>query len=239
MNFIGGVNRILQLNGIIRGDTDLLVTFSDTNHNSTSTLAQLAIQTEITELSSKGQLPYQHNISSTLTMVSGQRSYAFPANFIQLWGDPPFFYDPIAEFTVLQYAGGENQLRTDILTYRTDQGYPLFFYFELGTTQQVSFYPVPDSQRNGLVLDYDYSSSVNVSNSTDTLPLATTDQAYAFVEMASRRFKFLFEGKIDVPMDSDAVYREARARLFSLLGWKQPPRKYGSGYVSGMNIVTF
>jgi hypothetical protein len=71
---------------------------------------------------------------------------------------------------------------------------------------------------------------VNVSSSTDNIPLATTDQQYAFTEMAARRFKFLFEGKVDIPMDQDPVYREARSRLFSLLKWKQPPRSYGRTY---------
>lgn len=239
MQFIDGVNRILRINGLIRGDTDLLTTFSDTNHASTSQMAQISIQTEITELSSKSNFPYQHKTTGSLTMVSGTRTYALAADFIQLWGRPAFFYDAASQFTILQYPGGENRLRTDIQTYRTDPGYPLFYYFELSTTQEVSFYPVPSTNFNGLVLVYDYSAAVNVVNSTDTLPLQTTDQAYAFIDMAARRFKFSYEGKIDVPMDSDPVYREARARLFSLMGWKQPPRAYGKSYVPAQDLYKF
>jgi hypothetical protein len=239
MSFIDGVNRILRINGIIRGDTDPLLTFSDTNHNSTSQLAQIAIQTEITELSSKAEFPYQHKINGSLTMVTGQRTYALASDFIQLWGIPAFFYDTVSQFTIYMYPGGENQLRTDIQTYRTDPGYPLWFYFELGTTQQVSFYTVPSVTYNGLVLTYDYSSSVNVINAIDVLPLSTTDQQYAFIDMACRRFKFLYEGKVDIPMDSDPVYREARARLFSLMGWKQPPKLYGKTYVPAQDMYRF
>ena len=239
MNFLAGVNRILRANGIIRGDTDTLASFSDTAHNSTSQLAQIAIQTEITELSSKSNFPYQHKTTGTLTMVAGTRTYALATDFIQLWGRPAFFYDAASQFTILTYPGGENRLRTDIQTYRTDPGYPLFFYFELSTSQEVSFYPVPSTTYNGLVLIYDYSAAVNVLVETDTLPLQTTDQSYAFVDMASRRFKFLFEGKIDIPMDSDPVYREARARLFSLMGWKQPPRAYGKSYVPAQDLYKF
>jgi len=84
---------------------------------------------------------------------------------------------------------------------------------------------------NNRTLAYDYNGAVNVSASTDTIPFATTDQQYAFCEMAARRFKFLFEGKVDVPMDSDPVYREARSRLFALMKWKQPGRRYGRVYV--------
>jgi len=237
--FLNCVNRILQLNGLIRGDTDLLTGFTDQNHASTAAIAQIAVQTEITELSSKGELPYQHKTSGSITLATSTRTYSFPTDFVQLWGDPPFIYDATQNTQLLQYQGGENQLRNDILTYRTDPGAPFFWYFELGTSQQVSFYPVPDSSVNGRALTFDYSASVNVSNSSDTMPLATTDQQYAFTEMAARRFKFLYEGKVDIPMDSDPVYREARSRLFALLKWKQPAKRYGKVYVSGYDLMRY
>ena len=94
MDFISAVNRMLRHNGLIRGDTDPLVTFADTSHNSTSQLAQIAVQSEIAELSSRGLLPYQHTIQATLSMVTSTRSYALPAAFIQLWGNPPFSSTP-------------------------------------------------------------------------------------------------------------------------------------------------
>jgi hypothetical protein len=149
-----------------------------------------------------------------------------------MWATNPFFYDSTNQYQIPPYPGGEEVLRQAIYTYRTDPGYPLYFYFELGTTQKVSFYPVPTISENNRALAYDYSGAVNVSASTDALPLATTDQQYAFTEMAARRFKFLFEGKVDKPMDTDPVYREARSRLFALLKWKQPARSYGRNYVS-------
>lgn len=232
MNFLSCVNRILQLNGIIRGDTDVLTAFTDTNHASTSSIAQIAVQTEITELSSKGNLPYLHKTTGTISLATGTRTYSLATDFIAMWGKDPFFYDGTQNMQIFQYPGGEEQLRQDILTYRTDPGGPLYFYFELATTQEVSFYPVPNASVNGRSLAYDYSGAGNVSAYTDTIPLATTDQAYAFTEMAARRFKFLFEGKVDIPMDQDSVYREARSRLFSLLKWKQQPRKYGRRYLT-------
>lgn len=232
MQFIDCVNRILRINGLIRGDTDPLTTFADTNHASTSQIAQIAVQTELTELSSRGELPYQHKETGSITLATGTRTYNLASDFIQLWGSAPFFYDSTSNYQIPPYPGGEEQLRSDIPTYRTDPGYPMYWYFELGTGQQVSFYAVPDSSLNGRALSYDYSASVNVSNATDTLPFATTEQAYAFTEMAGRRFKFLFEGKVDIPMDQDPVYREARSRLFALLKWRQPSRAYGRRYVT-------
>ena len=239
MNFLGAVNRIMQLNGLIRGDTDLLVSFTDTNHASTSAIAQIAVQNEITELSSKGTLPYQHKTDQTITLATGTRTYALASDFVQLWGDRPFFYDKTQNNQIFEYQGGENQLRNDILTYRTDQGTPTYFYFELGTTQQVSFYLVPDSSVNGRLFYYDYQASVNVVNSSDTIPLTTTDQQYAFCEMAARRFKFLYEGKLDIEVETDGVYRAARSRLYALLKWKQASRRYGRTYMSGNDAITF
>jgi len=231
MTFIDLVNRMLRQNGIIRGDTDVLTTFSDTSHNSTSQIAQIAVQSEISELSSRGLLPYQHTIQAALTMATSTRSYSLPDAFIQMWGDPPFFLDTTQNYRIFEYPGGEDQLRNDILTYRTQAGAPIWFYFELGTTQKVSFFPVPDATINGRVLNYDYEASVNVILSSDTIPLPTVDQQYAFCDMVCRRFKLLFEGKIDTPVDTDPIYREARARLYALIKGKQPSGSYGSVYM--------
>jgi hypothetical protein len=231
MQFLGAVNRILQLNGLIRGDTDTLTSFADTNHASTSSIAQIAVQNEITELTSRGVLPYQHNITGSITLVNGTRSYALPSDFVQMDGQDPFFFDATQNYQLFQYPGGEERLRQEILTYRTDAGAPLYWYFELGTTQKVSFYLVPDSSVNGRALTFDYVAYANVANASDTIPFVTVDQQYAFCEMAGRRFKYLFEGKTDIEMDQDAPYRSARSRLFALLKMKQPSKKYGKVYV--------
>lgn len=239
MIFLDAVNRILRLNGLIRGDTDILSSFSDTNHNSSSAIAQIAVQDEIGELTGRGLLPYQHKEQQVVTLLTGVRVYSYPADFVQMWGEPAFFYDSAQNNQIYEYPGGEDNLRTSIFTYRTDAGYPIWFYFILSTTRQFAFYPVPDAQRNGTTFTYDYSASVNVLASTDTIPLFTTDQQYAFCDMAARRFKFIYEGKIDIPVDTDSVYREARARLFALLRGKQPATRYGKVYVTPWGRSSF
>lgn len=231
MTFLELVNRMLRHNGMIRGDTDTLTSFSDTNFGSSSQIAQIAVQAEIAELSSRGLLPYQHTIQASLVMATATRSYAYPAAFIQLFGDPPFFLDDTQNFRIFEYPGGENQLRNDITTYRTQAGMPVYWYAERGTTQKVSFFPVPDLSVNGRTLSYDYEASVNVILSSDTVPLPTVDQQYAFATMATRRFKLLFEGKIDTPIESDPIYRSARSTLYALIKGKQPSSRYGSVYV--------
>lgn len=228
--FLAAVNRMLRTNGFIRGDTDVLTSFSDTNHNSSSQLCQIAVQNELSELMGRSLIPSQHTITGTLTMVTNTRSYALPSDFIQLWGQNPFFYDESQNNHIFEYAGGEDQLRSDVYNYRTQYGYPQFWYWQLGATQSVSFFLVPDASVNGRAFTFDYSANVQVTNSTDLLPFTTDNQCFAFIEMAARRFKFLFEGKVDQPVDADPVYRDARSRLFSLINGKQPSSRYGSFY---------
>ena len=228
--FLSAVNRILRENGIIRGDTDPLTSFSDTAHNSTSQIAQIAVQNELSELMSRSILPYSHKTNGSVTWATGTRSYALPSDFIQFWGDPPVLYDSVQNNHLFQYPGGEDQLKSEIYTYRTQTGYPQYWYFELGTTQQISFYLVPDASVNGRSITFDYTSDNQVSAASDPLPFTTTNQDYAFIDMAARRFKFLFEGKVDQPMEGDPVYKEARARLFSLIKGKMPSRRYGAVY---------
>ena len=231
MTFIDAVNRILRVNGLIRGDTDTLTAFTDQSHNSSSSIAQIAVQNEISELTGRNLLPAQFT-SDSITLLTGTRTYSFPADYIKIAGEPPFFLDTTQNVEIYEYPGGWNQLRTDIYDYRTQSGNPIYFYFEPSSAAKVSFFQVPDSSVNGRSLTYDYWASENVSASTDNIPLSTTDQQYAFCDMAGRRFKFLFEGKVDVPVDSDPVYREARSRLLALLGRKQTQTRYGKTYVS-------
>ena len=228
--FLNGVNRILQVNGIIRGDTDTLSSFTGGEHSATSAIAQVAIQSELADIMSRGLLPYEKVINATITLATGVRSYAFPSNFNSLYGEPPMFFDSKSVNHIFEYPGGENMLRNAIWTYRTDPGYPMWWYFEEGTTQQVSFYPVPDATRDGLVLYYDYNSDVNVSASTDVIPLTTNNQFYAFIDAAAIRMKNIFEGKTDDDLEKSPSYLAAKARLFRLIKGKQPQQFYGHSY---------
>lgn len=239
MSFLDCVNRILRIQGFIRGDTDPLTSFSDSSHNSSSAIAQIAVQEEIADLTGRGLLPYQKKEQQTITLATGTRTYSLPSDFTQMWGDPPLFYDSAQNNQIFEYPGDEKRLSMDILTYRTDSGYPMFFYFPDGTTRTVAFYPVPDSSINGKALTYDYLASVNVSASSDTIPLTTTDQQYAFARAASRRFKFLYEGKTDQDINKDAVYLDARSTLFALLKNKKPAGHYGKNYVATTGMDRF
>ncbi len=227
--FIDAVNRILRITGFIRGDTDVLTSFNDTNHNSTQNICQIAIQSELADLIGNSLIPYEHK-TGTITLATNTRSYALPTDFIRLWGDPGFFYDSTQNNIIWEYPGGENQLRDEIYNYKTEYGYPNYFYFEQTTTKQASFFLVPDSTVNGRVLTLDYEADVNVSNSTDILPFQNGNEDYAFCDMAARRFIGMYEKK-DMDLDKDPQYRNAKARFLNLIKPKNPSGFYGRQYV--------
>lgn len=230
LTFLDAVNRVLRINGFIRGDTDVLTAFTDTNHNATSNIAQIAIQSEILELASNALLPYE-KADGTITAVTNQRTYTLASDFVRLFGDQPFFLDATQNYQIFQYPGGEDKLRNDVINYKSQYGSPNWFYFEQQTTKAVSFFLIPDSSINGRVFSYAYEKSVTPILSTDLMPFQRDDEVYAFCDAASRRFKYLYEGKNDIPVEQDPVYKNATARLMQLIKGKNSARRYGKTYV--------
>ena len=83
MNFLGAVNRVLRHEGVISGDDDNLVTFSDTQHAATSQLAQIAIQDELTELISAELLPQHAPTQTTVPTATSTRTYSLASDFVR------------------------------------------------------------------------------------------------------------------------------------------------------------
>ena len=228
MIFLDAVNRILRLNAIIRGDTDLIATFSDTAHNATLNLAIVAVQDELGDMISDKLIPYEL-ASGTLAMVSGTRTYALATDFIRFYGHA-FFLDGTRE--IFEYHGGREQLQVDVPNYKTVSGTPNWWYWEPASTKQVGFYQIPNA---AATYSYDYEKSVMVTNSTDTLPLHNVEENNQFCIMCSRRFKVLFEDTekmtdIVAVLDSDQTYRRAKRALFQLIKGENSPTKYSPTY---------
>jgi len=227
-DFIAGVNRLLRINGIIRGDDDAITTFSDTQHSSDIQMAQIAIQDELGEIVSENLIPYEHT-TDTISLVTNTRSYAIASDFIRFFGVASF-YDSTDNVRIYEYRGGEQALMNYDYNYKTTQGTPVYWYWDYTTTKKVAFYNVPDSTHNGRSLSYDYEKSVNVTNATDTLPLHNNEEYYAFVQMASRRFKFMIERKDQGLLTEDSTYNNAKARLYNFLRPANPSNQYGKRY---------
>lgn len=229
MNFIGAVNRVLRSNGVIKGDDDVLSTFSDLQHNATSNLAQIAIQSELNELIGERMIPYER-ANSSVTLVTDTRAYALATDFIRLYGDPGYFYNATQNRAVYAHPGGENALRNEVVQYKTQSGGLVSWYMEDATTKKIAFYQVPASANNGEIWTYDYEKDVSVTNSTDTLPFQTESEAQSFCDAAGRRFKYLFEDSSEAKVVNDMVYMAARARLYQLIARTNPSRSYTTQY---------
>lgn len=233
MTFIDAVVRILRLNGHIRGDTDAPTSFSDTTHNATMQIAQIAVQDELTNLAADRTLPYE-KASTSITLATSTRTYSLPGDFISFFGTP-HFYDATDNRILLEFPGGLEQLQLIDYKYQTTTGTPNYWYFEPASTKKVSFYQVPNSTYNGRSLSYDYETSILVTLSSDTMPLHNTEENNAFCAMAGRRFKFLFEDvkdKQDIQgiLENDLSYRTAKGTLLRLISGKNPPGSYAPRY---------
>ena len=230
MQFVDAVNRIFRQNGILRGDTDDITTFSDTAHSSTIQLARLAVENELVELVSDRLIPKERKTTGSLSLMASTRTYSLATDFVRFYGTP-HLYDSANGRQVYEYDGGLEKLQTDIFTYATQTGYPAWWYWEPGNTtyKQIGFFLVPDGS---YTMTYDYEASVLISAYTDNLPFHNDEEDYTFCEMAGRRFKFMFEdtkneADIATILYKDLTYKTAKARLMNLLKGQNPSRSYG------------
>ena len=231
MNFLAGVNRVLQSTGWLRGDTDPVTSFTDLQHGSTVSNAQIAIQDELNELISDTLLPYEKTTTGSITTTAStpsslNRSYSLPSDFIRFYGTA-MLYESTSNLELFEYPGGEDKLRRDIFNYRSNIGNPYCWYFELGQTKKISFFNVPQEAKT---YTFDYEASVAVVNTTDTLPFITEAEAQAFIRLASRRFQLITNGEDIGKLPSDPERMAAKATLAALIAGKNPPRGWAPRY---------
>lgn len=226
IEFIDAVNRILRINGVIRGDDDAITTFSDTQHSGDIQIAQIAIQDELVELISDKLIPYEHT-TGTITLSTSTRSYALASDFIRFF--EPSFYDATDNVRYWEFKGGEQALMLCDYQYKTTEGSPMYWYWDNTNAKKVAFYNIPSASYNGRSLSYDYEKSVTVANSTDTLPFHNVEEYYAFCSMAARRMEAMMKGG-QADLNMDPVYNSARARLLNLIRPTSPCNSYGKQY---------
>lgn len=236
MTLLECVNRILRMNAIIRGDTDPVVTFSDTAHNASLNIAIIAVQNELIRLVAKRLIPKERSTSGSISFVTNTRTYDLASDFIRFYGTP-HFYNATQNRQIYEYPGALQKLQTDIFNYETQYGHPNWWYWEPvdSTNKKVGFFTVPSSSENGQAWTYDYEASVMVSSASDNLPFHNDEESYTFSEMASRRFKFMFEdvknqSDVQAILDADTSYKSATATLYQLLNGQNAAKSYGAVY---------
>jgi len=232
--FLDVVNRVLRINTVIGADDDDLTTFDDTQHVATLQIAKIAIQSTLTELTSDRIIPYEE-ADGTITVATGTRLYALPADFIRFKGENAFLLkldgsNNSENITVGEYPGGEEKLRRQILDYREQPGEPRWFYQVMSSTKQIGLYQVPDSSVDGVIYRFPYEKSVYVSVAADTMPFTTQQESDAFSDMAARRFQFMFTSQPIEGLERDSVYAVGKANLMNLLRRTNPSGSYGYTY---------
>ena len=228
MDFLGTVNRVLVNNTIIKGDDDLILAFSDAQHEAMIRFARNAITSELNNLAAFFTFPVE-KVPGTIITVAGQRQYDLPSDFVKFWGSNPYLSlegDPSQR--CYEWRGGEENLRQQQYRYDIDQGFEQWWYYEDSTAvKRLNFYQVPDAIRTW---NFVYEKEVGVSVAADVMPFQTEQEAEAFADMCARRFKFMI-GENDVAnLEMDAEYTFARSTLFNLVGAKNRRAKYGRKY---------
>jgi len=226
MTLIQAIARIMRIEGIIRGDTDAPTSLSDLQHGATINIGAIAVQDELVEISSDVMIPYEKDATGSIATVASTRSYALASNFVRFVGRP-MLYCAADNFQMFEYPGGENKLKLDVPNYKTNPSTPSAFYFENGTTKQISFYPVPQDAKT---YAYDYEKDISVTAAVDTLPFHNEIEAQAFCRLAARRFKYIYQGLDIADLDKDTERAKAKTVLFDLLVGKNPPRHYAPIY---------
>jgi len=226
MTLITAIGRLMENQGIIRGDTDSPTTLSDLQHGATIRLARNAVQDELNELISDSLIPSEHAGTGSIVTVSGTRSYSLPSDFIRMFGRG-YLMDSTNNNWISEYPGGEIKLQAVYNNYKTQQSDPISWYFDLTTTKKIAFWPVPQSAKT---YTFDYERDVSVTDAGDTLPFHNESEAQAFCRLAGRRFKFMYEGMDLALLSVDPEHLKAKATLFNLIRGTNPPTRYAPVY---------
>lgn len=233
--FVDAVNRVLRLEGILRGDDDIIADFTSTQHAASIEFAKIAIQDELAWVTEADGVDIpQERTTGTVTTVTSTRVYSLPTDFLRLTGEEKMWEldsSGEADNTFISEID-EVYLRDRVnASYESLAGTPTFFYFTDGSINQVGMYPVPDN--TGDVYKFWYDKSVNVTTSTATMPFVSTEQFNAFCNSAARVFKFLRLG----PQERNALYPNGierdpvldakRSTMIRQFKRNNPPKRYG------------
>lgn len=235
--FVDAVNRVMRLEGILRGDDDNISDFTSTQHAASIEFAKIAIQDELGWLSYQVDLPYEQT-TGTVTLGTDTRLASMPTDFLRFTDEAKLY--PLDASSDVEGdwipKAEESYVRRMNPSYESVGGTPSWFYFVGGTTTQIGFYPVPQSSNNGKVYKFWYDKSTDVTTSTDTIPFIKTGEYNAFTEAAARKFKFIRLG----PQERDALFPNGierdpvlegkRAAVIRLLLPNKPSERYGRRY---------
>ena len=232
MTFLECVNRMLRLATVMQWDDADITSFTNTQHSGTIALARQAVQHVVNELVGDNFL-WPEDATGELTTVAGQRTYSLASDFVRFQDNVPWVMklegttgsDADGQF-VTEYIGGENQIQKAIPHYTSDTGNPVWFYFT--GDREIGLFQIPDT--SSVIYRYLYEKDVMVTSETDSLPFDSDQKAFAFTDMATRIFTFLFTTQPLEGLANDVIYLRSKGALMALLRKKPPSGFYGYRY---------
>jgi hypothetical protein len=230
MTFLEAINRMMRTATVIQWDDDDITSFSQTQHGGTISLAIQAVQHVTNDLVADTFLFPEDAQTTFDTIISPvTQKYSLASDFVRFKDKAPWIFQtdsgiPNSQF-LAEYPGGEASLKKQVSEYETQQGTPQWFYFT--DDQEIGIYPVPD---NVVTYRYEYQKDVMPEVESDSLPVQSQQMAYAYTDMATRVFTFLFTSQpLDGLMD-DVIYARAKGALMALQRKSPPIGKYGFRY---------
>lgn len=233
ITFLQCVDRMLRRNGIYGSDSATISGFTGTAYDSAITVARLAVQDELVELTADRIIPREGHTTGTITTTADQRVYFLPSGFVRFFGEARM-RNQAKNRWIVEYEGGLSQLQSDLINWDDQRGEPLYWYWEPSTltSKGIGFWQVPNGT---YLISYEYETSVMVQNAADQLPFHSLEEGYAFAEMAARRFRLTYDPPRGVQdfvtlLQSDGTYKTAKARFLQTMKGRNPINQYGSSY---------
>ena len=165
---LNAVNEILKRVGVVSGDAGALTTLTDSARQKPIDVAVQVINEAIDELyTMPGLSAPQGQAESTITLATGDRSYALASDLVRLRFP---LIDKTNNQYIYEYKNGYNEL-LKLDPEQDDTGRPLYGAIS-PVNGELHLERAPTSEDNGSVYTYQYDKDVSLSILTDTVPFS-------------------------------------------------------------------
>lgn len=213
---LNGVNEVLKRVGVISGTTGELTTLTDSAKQNYIDVAVQVLNEVVEEMYETAQFPLpDEQAESTITLVTGTRSYALAADLVQMrW--------PLIDKTNNQhiwiFRGGYNAM-LEFDTEQDDTGLPMFGAIS-PVNGELHLDRAPTAENNGNVYTYQYDKDVSLSAAADTFPFK--DVVFRAMIPAAAQY-----WNRDQKRDFDPqIFRSSFGRALRYLSQKQRPKSW-------------
>lgn len=172
---LDAVNRVLRRVGEIQGDAGELTSFIDSPR-------QRAIDTALQIINEAINWMYDRGVFSnevaegTITLATGTREYALPADFVQITGqrhDNRVLKNVAKNRRLYEYAGGYQKMYVSQIDPADYAGDP-FFWTINPETNKIRIDRTPQADQNGDAYTFLYDKQISIVSPSDSFPFTDT-----------------------------------------------------------------